>query len=171
VVQRLLVIDRRISAHLRLAAEARICRVAALVIAHSGDSLAWLVGSAAVLAWGEPRGYSLAWRVLIGTLTGGLVAGVLKVTFRRRRPAAQARGLYALCDRHAFPSGHATRCACLVVLLAPSLSWWGILALSVWAGGVGLARVALAAHAASDVIAGWIVGLGLGVALQALLCV
>ena len=78
-------------------------------------------------------------------------------------------GFYTHFDRHAFPSGHAGRSACIVVLLAPLLPPWGFVLLPLWAGLVGLARVALQVHFVSDIIGGWAAGLLVGLVLQMVL--
>jgi undecaprenyl-diphosphatase len=146
--------------------EARLLRLLALIAAHSGDSPLWLLGAIAALVWGGAVWRDFGWRTLAGTLVAGAATAILKWLFRRRRPPGEGWGLYARFDRHAFPSGHATRSACLVVLLAPLLPTWGAVLLACWAGLVGLARVALEVHFTSDIVGGWAVGLAVGLALQ-----
>ena len=68
-------------------------------------------------------------------------------------------------DQHSFPSGHATRVGGLVVVLGVTLPCPWALALTLWALSVGISRVVLRAHFASDIVAGW----GLGVALGCIL--
>ncbi|MCK4451539.1 MAG: phosphatase PAP2 family protein, partial [Anaerolineae bacterium] len=109
------------------------------------------------------------WRVLIGTLVAGTATTALKWLFRRQRPPGKGLGFYTQFDRHAFPSGHASRCACLVVLLAPLLPLWSTTLFALWAGLVGLARVALQVHFLSDIVGGWAAGLLVGLALLATL--
>jgi undecaprenyl-diphosphatase len=104
--------------------------------------------------------------VLIGTLAAGAVTTALKRLFRRQRPPGEGWGFYSRFDRHAFPSGHAGRSACIVVLLIPLLPPWGLISLPIWAGLVGLARVALQVHFVSDILGGWVVGLLVGMTLQ-----
>jgi membrane-associated phospholipid phosphatase len=43
---------------------------------------------------------------------------------------------------------------------------WGSALLTLWAGLVGLARIALRVHFASDIVGGWAVGLLVGIALR-----
>lgn len=164
-MQRLTTLDRSISARLAIPREARSLRLLALIAAHSGDSPLWLSGAAVALVWGDATWRVFGWRVLIGSLAVGSITTALKWLFRRQRPPGKGPGFYSRFDRHAFPSGHAGRSACLVVLLAPFLPPWGIAPLALWAGLVGLARVALQVHFVSDILGGWMVGLLFGVSL------
>jgi len=158
-------IDRQSSTRLAVPREARFLRLLALIIAHSGDSPLWLTGAAMALVWGDGTWRDFGWRVLVGTLVAGAATTALKWLFRRQRPPGEGRGFYTQFDRHAFPSGHASRSACLVVLLAPLLPPWGTATFALWAGLVGLARVVLQVHFASDVAGGWVAGLLVGLAL------
>jgi undecaprenyl-diphosphatase len=162
-------LDREISARLAILREARSLRLLALIAAHSGDSPLWLIGAIVALIWGNGAWWGFGGRVLVGTLAAGVATTVLKWLFRRRRPPGDGLGFYSRFDRHAFPSGHAGRCACLAVLLAPLLPLWGIAPLASWVLMVGLARVALQVHFVSDIVGGWMAGLAIGVALQLML--
>lgn len=159
-------LDLELSARLAIPSEARFPRLLALIVAHTGDSPLWLLGATAALAWGDAPWHSPGWRILAGTLAAGALTSALKALFRRQRPPGDAFGLYAPFDRHTFPSGHAGRAACLAVLLAPLLPPSGAMLIALWAGLVGLARVALQVHFASDVLAGWAVGLAVGAGLR-----
>jgi membrane-associated phospholipid phosphatase len=165
-LQRLIALDQHLSARLAIPREARFLRLLALAVAHSGDSPLWLLGAAAALIWGGTAWRGFGWRVLVGTLVAGTAVTALKWAFRRQRPPGEGRGFYTRFDRHAFPSGHAGRSACLVVLLIPLLPPWGCALLPLWAGLVGLARVALQVHFVSDIVGGWVVGLLTGLALR-----
>lgn len=167
-MHRLLALDQQASA--RLALSGRWTRLLALFAAHSGDSPLWLLGATVALVWGTPLWRAIGERVWIGTLVAGTVITVLKWLFRRQRPSsACSKGFYSPLDRHAFPSGHAGRLACLAVLLAPILPRpWGFILLPLWAGAVGLARVALGVHFILDVVAGWGIGTAVGLLLTLL---
>ncbi|MDY6876271.1 MAG: phosphatase PAP2 family protein [Chloroflexota bacterium] len=164
-LQRLLALDWRCSARLVIPHEARFLRLLALVVAHSGDSPLWLAGAAMTLVWGSTTWRDFGWRVLVGALVTGAATTALKWVFRRQRPPGEGLGFYTQYDRHAFPSGHAGRSACMVVLLTPLLPPWGTATIALWAGLVGLARVALEVHFISDIIGGWATGLLVGMAL------
>jgi len=166
-LERLLAADVSLSA--RLALPNGPLRWLALLVAHSGDSPLWLAGAAAALLWGDPAWQPVGVRALAATLVGGTGAILLKVLFRRRRPGESFAGLYSRLDRHAFPSGHATRAGCMVVTLSPLLPGWGAGLLAAWAVLVCLARVALQVHYLSDVTAGLALGGLLGLGLRGFL--
>lgn len=154
--------DERLSARLVLSPQAQVGRLVALVAAHSGDSLLALIAAGAALVWGGLLGREVGLRLIVGTAAAGLVATVLKRLIRRRRPAGKRGALYASFDRHGFPSGHASRGAALVVLLAPLFFPGGLAALLFWAALVGWARTALGIHYPSDIVGGWVIGAATG---------
>jgi undecaprenyl-diphosphatase len=162
-------LDRELSAYLAVPSERRILHIPTLAVAHSGDSPLWLLAAAAVLLWGNTTWQAFGWRTVVATLSAGTVISALKAIFRRPRPPGRGFGLYGHFDRHTFPSGHAGRAACLAMVLAPLLPSWGTVLLALWAGLVGLARIALQVHFASDVLAGWVVGLTVGAGLRMVL--
>jgi undecaprenyl-diphosphatase len=99
-------------------------------------------------------------------LTAGLVFAI-KFTVRRQRPEGEWGSIYRSTDPHSFPSGHAARATMLSILgigLGPA--WLGIILL-IWAPLVGLARVAMGVHYLSDVLAGMLLGLVVGMLIVA----
>lgn len=167
---RLAALDRRLSARLALLPRAAGTRLALYLLAHSGDSPLWLLGAGAAMLWAGEPGQQVGWRILAGTLIPGAVVVGLKGLLRRQRPPAGLAGLGALYlpfDRYSFPSGHAARSACVVLLLSPLLPPGVAASTVVWAGLTGLARVSLRAHFLADVLGGWLVGLAVGALLRA----
>ncbi len=161
--------DARLSARMRLAEQPGALRTLAALLAHSGDSWFWGLGLAllAVLRPGFWRFWALTLLAAIA-FTAVVVLG-LKFTVRRRRPEGEWGRIYRSTDPHSFPSGHAARAALLAVLtLGIGPPWLGAL-LAVWAPLVALARVALGVHYLSDIVAGGLLGMLIGLAaLQAL---
>ncbi len=106
--------------------------------------------------------YLIAGFIAIATIT---VSSVLKIVLRRSRPVNQ----YVenmLFKTFSFPSGHAAGSLVSYGLVAIVISYrWPELAIAALATVaiviffIGLSRVYLGAHYASDVIGGWIVGL------------
>jgi undecaprenyl-diphosphatase len=95
------------------------------------------------------------------------VGSVLKIWLRRPRPLTYEakRWMFATFS---FPSGHAAGAAIAygsLVYIVVSLPFaiWSVpvvVALVSWIGLVGISRVYLGAHYPSDVIAGWLLGVG-----------
>jgi undecaprenyl-diphosphatase len=152
------------SARLRTTTQPGWWHNSASVFAHSGDSWFWLPGLAIVAILGDAR-----WRyfalLLIGAIlaTAGVVF-ILKFSIRRQRPASEWGSFYRKTDPHSFPSGHAARAfvlATLGMIFAP-LAWLGPV-LVIWAVLVSLARVSLGVHYLSDILAGAVLGVCIGI--------
>jgi undecaprenyl-diphosphatase len=156
---RIAALDQEFSTRLAIPPEARWLRLLALCVAHSGDSPLWIVGAGILILWAPPPGRDVGWRILVGTLAAGAATTALKWSFRRPRPPGKGWGFYTRFDRHAFPSGHAGRTACVAALLVPFVpAPCGPPALLLWVALVGLARVVLRVHFITDILGGW--GLG-----------
>ena len=159
----LLELDARFSGQLRVAEKPGILRNIAVFFAHSGDS--WFWGAALILSWFFSNPAWKQWEVVefFGIL--GLAGVVLAIKFlvRRERPQGEWGGIYRNTDPHSFPSGHAAR-AFLIAVVGAGLGpiWLLVILLWIWAPLVSLARVAMGVHYLSDVIAGAILGIIVG---------
>lgn len=156
-------LDRKLSMRLRVAEKPGLLRNTAIFFAHSGDS--WFWGAALVILWLAAPPPWKDWAVVLLLSISLLVVIVLAVKFsvRRQRPAGEWGGIYRNTDPHSFPSGHAARAfliAALVVGLGPAWLAW---VLCLWAPLVSLARVAMGVHYLSDVAAGAVLGIVVGV--------
>ncbi len=158
-------LDARISERMRIAEQPGALRTLAVILAHSGDSWFWLVGLGLVWLLGADNGKQLALTLIIAILLTAGVVFVVKFTVRRRRPEGEWGKFYRNTDPHSFPSGHAVRAVMLAVVTLGLGPLWLGLTLLIWAPLVGLARVAMGVHYLSDVIAGMILGLMIGVAI------
>ncbi|MCX7023036.1 MAG: phosphatase PAP2 family protein [Spirochaetes bacterium] len=138
-------------------------------LAHSGDSL--VVLPLLTFAWwrGGFQAIGAAPAAGAAILSAMALAALAKLAFRRARPKGDWGAIYRRTDPHSFPSGHAGRTMALAtVILALSGPVPG-LALFAWSFAVGISRVALGVHWFLDVLAGWALGLGTGVAAAILL--
>lgn len=156
---RLLELDARLSAQLRVAERPGVLRSLAAILAHSGDSWFWWGGL--LLLWWRGDAFWKPWAltVLVSIIALALIVLPIKFLIRRRRPEGEWGALYRTTDPHSFPSGHAAR-AILIAVLATGLGpAWLALLLWIWAPLVSLARVAMGVHYISDVAAGMFLGL------------
>lgn len=169
-LRRLLALDRKLSSHCSGALERRggVYRLSAC-LAHSGDGL--LVGLLGVILWlVAPRLRHGLYPAALGMLLCACLVAGLKFLLRRERPAGLISARWSAAPQHdlySFPSGHAARLTCIAFSL--SQAWPGMLPwLLLWTLAVGLARVAVGAHYLLDVLAGWLLGLGVAAVLAVL---
>ncbi len=157
-------LDARLSQRLRIAEHPGLRRTLAAVLAHSGDSWFWLAGIA--LLWWLGTGY---WKrelliMAVAIVVTALVVFIVKLVVRRKRPEGEWGKIYRSTDPHSFPSGHAARATMLAVIMLGMSPGVGFVLLA-WAPLVGLARVAMGVHYLSDVLAGMLIGVMIGVSV------
>jgi membrane-associated phospholipid phosphatase len=110
-----------------------------------------------------------AW-AFVTMMSGWAIGGVSKLLVHRVRPVVDDPLSHS--PGYSFPSGHALNVAvagsAMVVLLWPLLRrtgrWVAVTVVVVSGLAVGLDRIFLGVHFPSDVIAGWLLGLGVTVA-------
>ncbi|HYR24472.1 MAG TPA: phosphatase PAP2 family protein [Aquabacterium sp.] len=121
------------------------------------------------------RQWRMAWLAAGSCLGGWATSIALKQMFMRSRPDVSFHG--TLADGYSFPSGHAMMSAVvfltlatLVARLAPRtrLRVYAIGVAALVSGLVGLSRVYLGVHWASDVAAGWAAGVAWALLVWAL---
>lgn len=158
----ILELDARLSSQLRVAEKPGFLRNVSVFFAHSGDS--WFWAAALIFLWFFSNSAWKQWAVVefFGIL--GLAGVVLAIKFlvRRERPAGEWGEIYRNTDPHSFPSGHAARAFLLAVIASALAPPWLAVALWVWAPLVSLARVAMGVHYLSDVVAGAVLGMIVG---------
>ena len=160
---RLSALDERLSIRLRVAERPGRLRDLAIILAHSGDSWFWLLGLALIWWLGGDFWQERAQDLAVGILLTAILVMVVKFTVRRRRPEGEWGKIYRSTDPHSFPSGHAARAVMLAVMaLGLGPAWFAVL-LCAWAPLVVLARVAMGLHYLSDVVAGTLFGLAMGI--------
>ena len=131
-----------------------------------GDGWLWYSLGALLIAFGGPRGYEAVGAAGSAALLGILVFKGLKRLSHRPRPCQVQPHCWAKVlppDQFSFPSGHtmtAFSIAQVVSCYYPGLEW----PLYFLAVSIGISRVILGMHFLSDVLAGAVLGSGLGVA-------
>ena len=139
----------------------------ATVLAHSGDSLLWIVMGGGLWRFAYGFWSRVGERIVIVTAITWVLTSLLKLFFQRPRPEGEQKLFYLDIDANSFPSGHAVRVGGLVTALFPLLPGWGVAALILWALSVCASRVVLGLHYLSDVVAGLVCGTLAGLLLLA----
>ena len=163
-----LAFDSRLTQRIRLDRRRAGWWSLAVLLAHSGDSWLWMAGLVLIWLLGDSAWHFRAALLAISVCIQALAVFALKQVIRRRRPAGEWGGIYRSIDPHSFPSGHATRAALLAVMAVGLGPGWFAAALLIWAPLVSLARVATGVHYVSDVLAGTLIGLLMGLGMLAL---
>ena len=109
----------------------------------------------------------LAYELILGVLSLGLVVQCLKVLIHRTRPYNKLKNMYVVGSRdsgHSFPSGHTSQAFFMVTLLLHYFQvhlfvWLALYALALF---VGFTRIYVGMHFPRDVIAGAILGTAFG---------
>jgi undecaprenyl-diphosphatase len=164
--ERLLSLDARLSDRLRVAERPSPLRTCAAILAHSGDSWFWLLGLLLLWYFGTPEWRNMAVAMAIGVAITAAVVMLIKFTVRRSRPAGEWGNIYRRTDPHSFPSGHAARAAMLAVVAIGSGPAWLAGILVIWAPLVALARISMGLHYLSDVLAGMVLGMAIGLGIN-----
>jgi undecaprenyl-diphosphatase len=139
------------------------------VLAHSADSVV-VVPFLFALWWlhGFAR-QSLVIPVALGFAVSVLATSAVKFAVRRRRPAGQWGAFYRKTDPHSFPSGHASRTITMTIVVFAGRFPLIAAALLLWSLLVGLSRIILGVHYLYDVLAGYLLGVGIGVGVWLLM--
>ena len=156
-LSRLVTLDKSLSARLTLTEEAELRRTVAVLGAHLGDGPLWFVIAIIAFWLGDEATRHVVLLTAVATSVAGLLTTALKFLTRRGRPREMI-GLYSTrYDRYSFPSGHATRVACLATVFSHRFPCWAVIFYTL-ALFVALCRVALGIHYISDVLVGLSMG-------------
>jgi undecaprenyl-diphosphatase len=145
------------------------------VVSNSGSSLAWQMVTVLVVAWLlRQRLWHLALFTVVTVGGSSLLNTAVKLAVHRQRPTVIDPFVHE--PGASFPSGHAQSAVVgygmlLLVFLPVLQRQWRRVAVAVsvvMVLAIGFSRVALAAHYASDVVAGFILGLAWLAAMSAL---
>jgi undecaprenyl-diphosphatase len=155
--------DLRLSGRLRGWKPPRWLRIGVVCATRLGDGWLWIAIALLLALGGGPHRHALAAGAAAAGVASTLLV-VLKRRIRRRRPCELApHPLFHVQppDRFSFPSGHTMNAFAIATVLAlryPPLAP----VLSVLAACIGVSRVLLGLHFASDVAAGALLGLAIG---------
>ena len=137
---------------------------AGLLLSYVGDAVWFLpvVALAVALLW---RRWADALFILLASVTGLLVGDALKLLVARPRPPVELVQTPGPSDSYGFPSGTAlltvalVGAACYLLRPAPRPHFVVVLAASLLlAVTVGISRVYVGEHWATDVLGGWLFG-------------
>jgi undecaprenyl-diphosphatase len=145
-------------------AHSSVGRLCAIGISKLGNGWVYIPLAIVILACWGLSGYKL---ILFACINAGVTHSLyplLKRRYRRRRPFLidpELSSLLATLDEHSFPSGHTMT---MTAVLTPIVMLWPSFAIPAALMLLCLAwsRVATAHHYPSDVIAGGLLGFGLG---------
>ena len=136
----------------------------ARVISFTGDG--YLYFAIAILAWllVPETGQQF---LMVGLCATGIelpLYWVLKKFFKRKRPYLVLTAFerhHIPSDEFSFPSGHATAGFLMAYLVGHFFPGYTLL-MYIWATLIGLSRVLLRVHYVSDIVAGMLLGTGIG---------
>ena len=158
--------DHRVMRRLNSWRAPRPVRFWVLAATRMGDGWLWYSLGAILAAAGGPHGYAAVGAAGPAAILGIFVFKALKKISHRPRPCDTHPHCWATIlppDKFSFPSGHtmtAFSIALVVSYFYPTLQWpLYFLALS-----IAFSRIALGMHFLSDVLAGALLGTGLGIA-------
>jgi membrane-associated phospholipid phosphatase len=142
---------------------ATLYKIAAILTSIGAPTVMVVIAIAAGVWFYRGPGRSKAGVMVAAPAAGGILAGGMKLLYGRARPAGAA----LFNERtFSFPSGHAATSAAVMVTLCYVLARERIISwpVAILIGGivplvVGLTRLYLDVHWATDVVGGWTVGL------------
>lgn len=164
----ILALDARCTDRLRLSPACKVGWPLATFLAHSGDSWLWMIGLVLIWLGGDATWHRNAALMAFAVCAQALIIFAVKLAVRRERPSGEWGSVYRSIDPNSFPSGHATRAVLLAVMAVGLGPAWFAIAVLVWAPLVSLARIFTGVHYLSDVLAGALIGLLMGLAMLAL---
>ena len=131
-----------------------------------GDGYIWYALGALILLYGGEKRFAAAGAALSSAIAGIFVFKALKRLSQRPRPCASTPHCWSKVlppDKFSFPSGHTMTAFSIAIVLSyfyPSLEGGLFFA----AGSISISRIVLGMHYLSDVLAGVVLGVGLGCA-------
>jgi len=140
----------------------RWLRLWMLACTRSGDGWLWYIVGGTLGLFGDQDRWKALGASVVASMMGVALFLVLKRKIRRLRPfGIERRHTWLLSDQWSFPSGHTISAFAVAVSLGifyPHLKPWLFLS----AAMIGMSRIMLGMHFLSDVVAGAVLGAGLG---------
>jgi undecaprenyl-diphosphatase len=165
VLQRITARDRRIMLHVNRWYAPLWIRKWMILASRGGDGWLWSAIGFIVLVFGGERRFEALGATFVSLAIGQITFLILKRLIGRERPCATEIHAWSISlppDRFSFPSGHTITAFAITFSLGlyyPTL----LVGLIFCALSVAASRVILGLHYLSDVIAGVVIGTGIGV--------
>jgi undecaprenyl-diphosphatase len=155
--------DERLARRCAAGKPPRSIRILIVTVSRGGDGWLWMLVAGALLLFGGPRGLAAFYAALGATVTSVLFFAGLKKWIGRPRPHLVHQWARVVApDRFSFPSGHAMT-AFAIAGAVGTFYPHEFLLLAAIAAGVALSRLLLGLHYLTDVLAGSLWGLALGI--------
>ena len=168
-MQKILELDQLLTQKIRINDENNLLFRIAAFLSHTGDSWIWCSGLLIVWLFADEAVQKTAafWGISIA-ITAILIF-TLKRIIHRQRPEGTWGNIYRKTDPHSFPSGHAVRAGLIIILALNSFQFPITMLFIFWAIIMVLSRVVNGVHYMSDVVAGILFGLFIGICWIALM--
>lgn len=156
--------DHRVMKHVNNWRAPRWIRMWMIAATRLGDGWLWYSIGLIVLLFGGAERYEALGAAAVSSATGVILFVTLKRLFNRQRPSAIDPHCWATLlppDRFSFPSGHTITAFSIAVplgLFYPAI----LMGLLFCALSIALSRVLLGLHFLSDVLAGCVIGVTVG---------
>lgn len=158
--------DHRLMRRLNRWRAPRWIRIWMIAATRLGDGWLWYSLAALLLVFGGPQRFTAVSAAASAALTGVAVFKILKTLSHRQRPCQLEPHCWSKVlppDKFSFPSGHTMTAFSIALVLC--YFYRGVeLPLGFFACSIAVSRIVLGMHFLSDVLAGAVIGVGLGCA-------